>query len=224
DQDNNEHIMAYWLSNTSTLLFLVQKSLRSDRAYTVRKPPSPTSLFGRTAMGFRPSPSTTVNLAAATTTLEVLPQVVAKYPALLFKQRLTAFMQNIHGIIRDNLKKELSSFLTLRIQTPQASKRVPRSFGKDSQPNHWQGILDCLNTHLSTLKENFVPLIIVQNVLTQIFSYINSSSAPWEFFRNGEYIKAGLAELELWCCMAKEEVVNEKPKKSFSEIIHDICP
>ncbi|KAI7755988.1 hypothetical protein M8C21_024478, partial [Ambrosia artemisiifolia] len=154
DQDNNEHIMAYWLSNTSTLLFLVQKSLRSDRAYTVRKPPSPTSLFGRTAMGFRPSPSTTVNLAAATTTLEVLPQVVAKYPALHFKQRLTAFMQNIHGIIRDNLKKELiSSFLTLRIQ---------------------------------------VPLIIVQNVLTQIFSYINvqlfnkqvyitlSSSAPWE--------------------------------------------
>lgn len=25
-------------------------------------------------------------------------------------------------------------------------------------------------------------------------------------FSNGEYVKAGLAELELWCCQAKEEV------------------
>jgi len=26
-------------------------------------------------------------------------------------------------------------------------------------------------------------------------------------FTNGEYVKAGLAELELWCCQAKEEVI-----------------
>jgi len=26
-------------------------------------------------------------------------------------------------------------------------------------------------------------------------------------FSNGEYVKAGLAELELWCCQAKEEVL-----------------
>lgn len=26
-------------------------------------------------------------------------------------------------------------------------------------------------------------------------------------FSNGEYVKAGLAELELWCCQAKEEVI-----------------
>lgn len=25
-------------------------------------------------------------------------------------------------------------------------------------------------------------------------------------FSNGEYVKAGLAELELWCCQAKDEV------------------
>lgn len=26
-------------------------------------------------------------------------------------------------------------------------------------------------------------------------------------FSNGEYVKAGLAELELWCAQAKEEVI-----------------
>lgn len=26
-------------------------------------------------------------------------------------------------------------------------------------------------------------------------------------FSNGEYVKAGLAELELWCCQAKDEVI-----------------
>lgn len=35
--------MAYWLSNTSTLLFLLQRSLRT----APRKPPTPTTLFGR---------------------------------------------------------------------------------------------------------------------------------------------------------------------------------
>lgn len=44
--------MAYWLSNTSTLLFLLQKSLSAtgaNGAATRRKPP-PTSLFGRMTM------------------------------------------------------------------------------------------------------------------------------------------------------------------------------
>lgn len=49
DQDNNDH-MAYWLPNTSTLLFLIQKSLKPDGTSSVRKPPPPTSLFGRMTM------------------------------------------------------------------------------------------------------------------------------------------------------------------------------
>lgn len=40
----------------------------------------------------------------------------AKYPALLFKQQLTAYVEKIYGILRDNLKKELSSLLSLCIQ------------------------------------------------------------------------------------------------------------
>ncbi|XP_071689414.1 myosin-6-like isoform X2 [Rutidosis leptorrhynchoides] len=251
DQDNNEH-MAYWLSNSSTLLFLLQRSIKSDGASSVRKPPPPTSLFGRMTMGFRSSPST-VNLAAAAAALEVVRQVEAKYPALLFKQQLTAYVEKMYGIIRDNLKKELGSFLTLCIQAPRASKgvlRSGRSFGKDSQSNHWQGIIDCLNTLLTTLKQNFVPPIIVQKIFTQIFSYINVQlfnslllRRECCTFSNGEYVKAGLAELELWCAQAKEEysgsawdelkhirqavgflVIHQKYRISYDEIINDLCP
>lgn len=203
-------------------------------------------------MGFRSSPST-VNLAAANAALEVVRQVEAKYPALLFKQQLTAYVEKMYGIIRDNLKKELGSFLTLCIQAPRASKgvlRSGRSFSKDSQSNHWQGIIDCLNTLLTTLKENFVPPIIVQKIFTQIFSYINVQlfnslllRRECCTFSNGEYVKAGLAELELWCAQAKEEyagsawdelkhirqavgflVIHQKYRISYDEIIHDLCP
>lgn len=49
DQENNDH-MAYWLSNSSTLLFLLEHSLKAAGAATKsRKPPAATSLFGRMA-------------------------------------------------------------------------------------------------------------------------------------------------------------------------------
>lgn len=38
-------------------------------------------------------------------------RIEAKYPALLFKQHLTACVEKIYGMIRDNLKKEISPFL-----------------------------------------------------------------------------------------------------------------
>ncbi|KAI3449846.1 hypothetical protein Pfo_006511 [Paulownia fortunei] len=255
NQDSNDH-MAYWLSNTSTLLFLLQKSLKpagAAGATPVRKPQPPTSLFGRMTMGFRSSPSS-VSLAAAAAALETVRQVEAKYPALLFKQQLTAYVEKIYGIIRDNLKKELGSLVALCIQSPRTSKgsvlRSGRSFGKDSPTNHWQGIIDCLNSLLSTLKENFVPPVLVQKIFTQIFSYVNVQlfnslllRRECCTFSNGEYVKAGLAELELWCCQAKEEyagsawdelkhirqavgflVIHQKYRISYDEITNDLCP
>ncbi|KAK2983239.1 hypothetical protein RJ640_023359 [Escallonia rubra] len=58
-----------------------------------------------------------------------------------------------------------------------------------------------------------VPPIIVQKIFTQIFSYINVQlfnslllRRECCTFSNGEYVKAGIAELELWCCQAKEEI------------------
>jgi len=42
--------------------------------------------------------------------------IEARYPALLFKQQLTACVEKIYGLIRDNLKKELSPLLGSCIQ------------------------------------------------------------------------------------------------------------
>ncbi|KAH9785056.1 Myosin-6 [Citrus sinensis] len=241
NEDDNDH-MAYWLSNTSTLLFLLQRSLKAAGASGAtphKKPPTATSLFGRMAMGFRSSPSS-ANLAAAAA-LAVVRQVEAKYPALLFKQQLAAYVEKIYGIIRDNLKKELSSLLSLCIQAPRTSKgsvlRSGRSFGKDSASSHWQSIIDSLNTLLTIGFQ--VPPVLVQKIFTQTFSYINVQL----FNSNGEYVKAGLAELELWCCQAKEEyagsswdelkhirqavgflVIHQKYRISYDEITNDLCP
>ncbi|XP_061368583.1 myosin-6-like isoform X2 [Gastrolobium bilobum] len=252
NQDDND-LMAYWLSNTSALLFLLQQSLKpgtANDATPVRKPPNPTSLFGRMTMGFRSSPSS-ANLPAPA--LEVVRKVDAKYPALLFKQQLTAYVEKIYGILRDNLKKELASLLSLCIQAPRTSKgvlRSGRSFGKDSPMGHWQSIIESLNTLLCTLKENFVPPVLIQKVYSQTFSYINVQlfnslllRRDCCTFSNGEYVKAGLAELELWCCQAKEEyagsswdelkhirqavgflVIHQKYRISYDEIINDLCP
>ncbi|CAN6486069.1 unnamed protein product [Victoria cruziana] len=95
-----------------------------------------------------------------------------------------------------------------------------------------------------------VPPVLIQKTFTQIFSFINVQlfnslllRRECCSFSNGEYVKAGLAELELWCCQAKEEnagaswdelkhirqavgflVIHQKPKTSFDEITHDLCP
>ncbi|WJX40434.1 Myosin-6 [Trifolium repens] len=62
------------------------------------------------------------------------------------------------------------------------------------------------------MKENFVPPVLVQKIFSQTFSYINVQL----FSSNGEYVKAGLAELELWCCQPKEEYAGT----SWDEIKH----
>ena len=45
-------------------------------------------------------------------------QVDAKYPAFLFKQQLTAFVEKIYGFLRDNMKKEITPQLGSCIQAP----------------------------------------------------------------------------------------------------------
>ncbi|GFQ04055.1 myosin-9 [Phtheirospermum japonicum] len=80
---------------------------------------------------------------------------------------------------------------------------------------HWQGIVKGLGNFLNLLKQT----------------------------TNGEYVKAGLAELEHWCYKATNEyvgtawdelkhirqaigflVIHQKPKKTLDEISHDLCP
>ncbi|KAB5545162.1 hypothetical protein DKX38_013274 [Salix brachista] len=248
NQDDNYHL-AYWLSNTSMLLFLLQRTLKGGGANS--NPLPPTSFFGRMAQGFRSSPSS-ANLRVG----KDIQMVEGKYPALLFKQQLTAYVETIYGIVRDNFKKDLSPLLSSciqsfklfsmnficksgnfptttisktnnKIQAPRASKgtalKSSLSFGHSLPADSWRSIVNSLDGLLCTLKENFVPPIFVQKIFTQIFSYINVQlfnslllRRECCTFSNGEYVKAGLAELELWCGQAKEEYVGV----SWDELKH----
>ncbi|KHG09982.1 Unconventional myosin-Vb [Gossypium arboreum] len=217
DQDNNDH-MAYWLSNTSSLLFLLQRSLKASGS--MQKPPAGASFFARMTKSFR---SSSANLQAG-----VLSQVEAKYPALLFKQQLSAYVEKIYGIIRDNLKKNLSPLISGCIQVPRISKGAAFQKCEGLQGYHspaglWQSIIECLNKMMGTLKDNFVPPILVQNIFTQTFAYINVQlfnslllRRECCTFSNGEYVKSGLAELELWCAEADVEYVGP----SWDELKH----
>lgn len=222
--DSND-VLGYWLCNTSTLLTLLQHTLKASGAASMtpqRRRSSSASLFGRMSQGLRASPQATglsfLN-GRVLGRLDDLRQVEAKYPALLFKQQLTAFLEKIYGMIRDNLKKEISPLLGLCIQAPRTS-RASLVKGR-SQANavaqqaliaHWQSIVRSLDSYLKTMKANFVPPFLVRKVFTQIFSFINVQlfnslllRRECCSFSNGEYVKSGLAELEQWCCYATEE-------------------
>ncbi|KAK6944781.1 Dilute domain, partial [Dillenia turbinata] len=249
-QDNND-VLAYWLSNTSTLLLLLQHTLKASGAASLtpqRRRTSSASLFGRMSQGLRGSPQSAglsfLNGRVLGRSGD-LRQVEAKYPALLFKQQLTAFLEKIYGMIRDNLKKEISPVLGLCIQAPRHSRTSlvkgrsqANAMAQQALIAHWQSIVTSLNNYLKIMRANYVPSFLVCKVFTQIFSFINSSIAS-----NGEYVKAGLAELEQWCIGATEEyagtawdelrhirqavgflVIHQKPKKTLREITKELCP
>ncbi|KAK8524791.1 hypothetical protein V6N13_015796 [Hibiscus sabdariffa] len=260
--DNND-LLSYWLSNSSTLLLLLQRTLKASGAASLtpqRRRSTSASLFGRMSQGLRGSPQSAgfsfLN-GRLLGGLDDLRQVEAKYPALLFKQQLTAFLEKIYGMIRDNLKKEISPVLASCIQAPRTS-RASLVKGR-SQANavaqqaliaHWQSIVKTLNNYLKTMRANYVPSFLICKVFTQTFSFINVQlfnslllRRECCSFSNGEYVKAGLAELEQWCHDATEEfagsawdelkhirqavgflVIHQKPKKTLKEITNELCP
>lgn len=222
--DNND-VLAYWLCNTSTLLTLLQHTLKASGAASLtpqRRRSSSASLFGRMSQGLRGSPQSAglpfLN-GRVLGRLDDLRQVEAKYPALLFKQQLTAFLEKIYGMIRDNLKKEISPLLGLCIQAPRTSRgslvkgrASANAVAQQALIAHWQSIVKSLNNYLQTMKANYVPPFLVRKVFTQIFSFINVQlfnslllRRECCSFSNGEYVKSGLAELEQWCCHANED-------------------
>ncbi|EOA19784.1 hypothetical protein CARUB_v10000031mg [Capsella rubella] len=260
--DNNE-VLAYWLSNSATLLLLLQRTLKATGAASLtpqRRRTTSASLFGRMSQGLRGSPQSAglsfLNRQGLTK-LDDLRQVEAKYPALLFKQQLTAFLEKIYGMIRDNLKKEISPLLGLCIQAPRTSRASlvkgraqANAVAQQALIAHWQSIRKSLNSYLNLMKTNNAPPFLVRKVFTQIFSFINVQlfnslllRRECCSFSNGEYVKAGLAELEQWCVEATDEyagsawdelrhirqavgflVIHQKPKKTLDEITRELCP
>ncbi|KAE8717544.1 Myosin-6 [Hibiscus syriacus] len=184
DEDSTDHI-AYWLSNTSSLLFLLQRTLK---AFGAQKPPAAASLFARMTKSFR---SSSTNLQAG-----IVTQVEAKYPALLFKQQLSAYVEKIYGIVRENLKKELAPLISRCIQVPRMSKGAafPTSVeqGYTSPASHWKAIIECLNRMMSILKENF---------------YVGPA---WDELKHTRQAVGFL-------------VINQKSKMTYEEIANDLC-
>ncbi|KAJ3701876.1 hypothetical protein LUZ61_005581 [Rhynchospora tenuis] len=215
-RDNNDKL-AYWLSNSSTLLLLLQKTLKTSGAVHStpnRHRTSSTSLFSEL-------PSVRGTPESISRALLGGRQVEAKYPALLFKQHLTAFVELIYGIIRDKLKEEIFPLLGLCIQVPSTSHAslIKGTRSHANPPAHqnlmppWQSIVKSLTTYLDIMKTNFVPPLLVRKVFVQVFSFINVQlfnslllRRKCCSFSNGEYVKAGLAELEQWCFDATDEV------------------
>ncbi|XP_042486248.1 myosin-15 isoform X2 [Macadamia integrifolia] len=208
--EDGSAILPYWLSNASTLLCLLQKNLRSNGFLTPSSQRS--GHIARMAQGLK-SPLKYIGFE------ENAPHVDARYPALLFKQQLTACVEKIFGLIRDNLKKEISPLLGFCIQAPKVvrshtgkSSRSPGVVPQQSVNSHWDSIIKFLDSLMSRLRGNYVPSFFIRKLITQVFSFINISlfnslllRRECCTFSNGEYVKSGLAELEQWIAKATEE-------------------
>ena len=262
--DNNAQL-TYWLSNTFALLHLLQRTLKTSGGAGSRRRTglgSGVGIFERFNSRLRAA-STPAEPDETTPGIPGVKQVDAKYPAFLFKQQLTAFVEKIYGFLRDNMKKEITPQLGSCIQAPRAARGGGASRGRgnasqtatstaDGGPQlgtHWRAILDCLDALLVTFRANHVPVFLVRKFFTQIFCFINVQlfnalllRRECCSFSNGEYIKTGLAELEVWLIESKEYtgtaweelryirqavqllVIHQKPKKTLNEITLELCP
>ncbi|KAF0892731.1 hypothetical protein E2562_017698 [Oryza meyeriana var. granulata] len=172
--ENENDILPYWLANASALLCVLQINLRSKGFIAApSRSSSDTHLCGKANDTFRPP-------------LKVFGQrnsmshIDARYPAMLFKQQLTASLEKIFGLIRDNLKKEISPLLSLCIQAPKLARgsggrrsRSPDVTLQQPISAHWDRIVKFLDSLMDRLHKNFVPSFFIRKLVTQVFSFIN---------------------------------------------------
>ncbi|RZC84894.1 hypothetical protein C5167_047684 [Papaver somniferum] len=232
---NVNNMLPYWLSNASTLLCLLQRNLRSNGL--LRMMPFSRHASGHPGATMRVIPG--LSPKQCNTFDDGMSHVEATYPAILFKQKLTAYVEKIFGLIRDNLKKEIAPLLSLRIQAPKNVSRRPVKPSKfqgaipqqQSLSSHWDRIIKFLDSLMSHLRENYVPSFFIRKLITQVFSFVNISlfnslllRRECCTFSNGEYVKSGFSELERWITNATEEVTHQKRKKSLEEITRGLCP
>ncbi|XP_057248607.1 myosin-15 isoform X3 [Beta vulgaris subsp. vulgaris] len=209
---NENDTLPYWLSNASALLCILQRCLKSNSFLNAASNRGAGSaiLSGRFAQGLK-TPLKYIGVDDGVSHVE------ARYPAILFKQQLTASVEKIFGLIRDNLKKEISPLLGHCIQAPKAtrsgkSSRSPGGVPQQLSVNQWDSIIQFLDSLMNRLRKNHVPSFFIRKLITQVFSFINISlfnslllRRECCTFSNGEYVKSGLAELEKWISSVTEE-------------------
>ncbi|GLC45498.1 hypothetical protein PLESTM_001742300 [Pleodorina starrii] len=234
-EDNN--CLSYWLSNTVTLLHMLNKNVKpSSRSMNKARGGVTAAGVGGAArsvlgamFGSRSgaSPGSLSHTEASIHGGSVAPggfkQVEAKYPALLFKQQLDAFVQKIFPMIRDNVRKEISPMLNNCIHKLKSSGRTAARPGaaapaggdkaagaagaaqQAASHKSWTDILHVLDTLLAVVKANNVPKVLVQALFKQLFRFINVQLFNQLLLRreccsfsNGEYVKAGLEQVAHW--------------------------
>lgn len=136
-------------------------------------------------------------------------------------------------------------------RTPTTPQARGASAGMDSgMGQHWASIMSTLDQLLETVKANYVPPFLVRKLFEQLFAFINVQLFNQLLLRreccsfsNGEYVKTGLAEVELWIGNAGRDwvgesweqlshirqavtflVIHQKNRKSLQEITSDLCP
>lgn len=251
NQENNE-VLAQWLTNSVTLLALFRRHVRPPSESGIhRRSRQSSGLFAfRSSMIFSRSPQTDAGSAGKSATK----QVEAKYPALLFKQQLDAFVQKIFSLLRDNVKKDIAPILTKCILAPRgraasSSDRKGNS-GAPTLSAPWTAIMGGMQKLMILMKETHVPKFLVRKLFKQVFGFVNVQLFNQLLLRreccsfsNGEYVKTGLSELENWTHASSADyigsaldelrpirqavsflVIHQKPKKTLEEITNDLCP
>ncbi|KAH7279110.1 hypothetical protein KP509_37G005700 [Ceratopteris richardii] len=239
--------LAYWLSNTAILFCILQNN--------AKKSTSPITsellhcLWSKVSYhSWISSCSKNLQFPPISSNSDQDNEDEDKIMAL---QKLTIFIKKIYSMLRDNLKREILPCLIACIQAPRAS--LSSTFGisqLEHTPNYWHSIINSFNSHLSTLCSNNVPHLLISSTFTQVFSFINMQlfnslllRRECCSFSHGEYIKAGLNDLEHWIHQAPPQctgqswdelkvlrqaveflVINQKERRTFYEIKNLLCP
>jgi len=215
-QEDNA-LLAYWLANTVTLVHLLHKNVKPATS-SLQSKSRPVAATARSVFSTMFSGRSATSSAHAEASIHGggiggFKQVEAKYPALLFKQQLDAFVQKVFPMIRDNVKRQITPLLTNCIHMPKSGARGMQAAINKSQDagagiaqlRSWPDILLVLEQLLATLKDNHVPSVLVKALFKQLFSFINVQLFNQLLLRreccsfsNGEYVKIGLGQVESW--------------------------
>ena len=118
--------------------------------------------------------------------------VEAKYPSLLFKQQLTACVEKIFGLIRDNLKKEISPLLGLCIQVGSSLPSltcIHTTHAQDLEQKQkidfcWYGLLNCKSAWLHSISYVFELLLMFELIWLRLWLWNDFVGLGyWIFFK-----------------------------------------
>lgn len=255
NSEEDDATLAYWLSSNASLLAILHSTLRAASGSSTRRRSSGLpSMFSRFREGLTSSRKSSEEEVEDGS--KASGKIEARYPALLFKQQLTALLEHVFTLLRDSAKKRLQPLLDACIAMPRAGRGAThRANGTASHPAQaaiapWNEMISVLQTLLESLRAAHLPSLLMKRLFSQTFAFINVYlfnalllRKECCSFSNGEYVKTGLAQLEAWVLAAKGEglvialdelrflrqavtflVIHQKPKKSFDEITHDLCP